>query len=85
MNRTCFVCGQADDHPMHHSVLPDGSSAYAHMDCHARQDPPCGPCKAVTDSHGGTLTGNELRQHIVANDPAGKWIADQQQEVVNGG
>jgi flavoprotein len=67
--RNCLACGQVDDHPRDHVVLPDGSSAYWHMDCHARATG-CQPCQDVLD-HAGVKQGDELRSHIVANDPAG--------------
>jgi hypothetical protein len=66
--RDCLACGQKDDHPRDHVVLPDGSSAYWHMDCHARMTG-CQTCQDTVDTAEGK-TGDELRDHIVANDPA---------------
>lgn len=67
--RNCLACGQIDDHPRCQVVLEDGSSAYWHMDCHARVT----GCQACTDTieSAGELKGDDLRSHIVANDPAG--------------
>src|SRR4051794_4258888 len=69
--RNCMGCGQHDDHPRHQEVLPDGSSAFWHFDCRYQTngDPTAG---AVAESG---LKGEELRQHILANDPAGRYLA----------
>jgi hypothetical protein len=62
--RNCMGCGQTDDHPRHHAVQPDGSSAYFHLDCHARLDPPCEVCsRQVAGSSGAT--GSAMQAHII--------------------
>jgi hypothetical protein len=66
---TCIGCGQTDDHPHHRVALPGGEEVVWHNDCHARANPPCPICTAVTDSHGDTLKGEALRAFIVAADP----------------
>lgn len=73
---SCIGCGQTDDHPHHRIDVGGGQEVVWHNDCHARATPACPVCKAVTDSHGGTLTGDALRAHIAANDPAGQ-VAEQ--------
>lgn len=65
MLRNCIACGQKDDHPRHVTDFGDW-----HLDCHARSREGCELCEAATDSHDG-LTGDELRSHLVENDPAG--------------
>lgn len=62
--RTCMGCGQSDDHPKHHAVQADGGSAYWHMDCHSRVDPPCPSCTPqVAEAKGAT--GGDFRAHII--------------------
>jgi hypothetical protein len=78
MNRNCVACGQVDDHPRHVVVLADGSDAPYHHDCHSRLNPPCAICQVIAQSAQG-VTGDALREHIVNNDPGGKWLAGQQQ------
>lgn len=63
--RNCIGCGQEDDHPRHIVVNVDGSESPWHHDCHARSTGNA-VSKAIADSG---LTGDELRQHIVENDP----------------
>lgn len=78
--KTCLGCGQTDDHPKHVHVQPDHSETAWHMDCHARANPPCEPCTMqIKDSPGvGAAHAEELRAHIVANDPYGAHVAAQQ-------
>lgn len=64
---TCLGCGQADDHPKHIHGLLDGSDAVWHHDCHARSSAACAICAAVVAS--STAKGDELREHIRANNP----------------
>jgi hypothetical protein len=61
--RPCFVCGQFDDHPRDVVALPDGSTAFAHHDCHASLDPPCPSCSWLVQ-HKGDLVGDEWRGHV---------------------
>lgn len=62
--RTCMGCAQTDDHPKHHAVQRDGSSAYWHLDCHARLDPPCDVCARQTAGSKGA-TGSDMQAHII--------------------
>jgi hypothetical protein len=78
--RNCLGCGQQDDHPRHHVVLQDGSSALWHNDCHSRASG-CPECTAVVNSAGGAQ-GDELRAHIVEHDPVA--AAGLSQGVING-
>ena len=79
MLRNCIGCGQVDDHPRH-VIDVGGVDTYWHHDCHALAtgDP---VSQAVADSG---LTGDELREHILENDPAGQVAAtrntDNEQE-----
>jgi hypothetical protein len=66
MTRNCLGCGQQDDHPRHVTDTGDW-----HLDCHARSGQGCELCEAATDSHDGELKGDDLRAHLVENDPAG--------------
>lgn len=68
MERNCLGCGQVDDHPRHVIALSDGSDACWHNDCHARSSVRCAICQAVVDS-AGDLKGDELRAHLLDNDP----------------
>lgn len=77
--RNCVGCGQVDDHPRHVITGADGTDAYWHHDCHARIT---GDPVSVAVAECG-LTGEELRQHILANDP-GK-AAPQAQPIPNAG
>lgn len=66
MNRSCIGCGQVDDHPRH--IVPAGDTdVFWHHDCHATTG--CEVCEAVAAEG---LKGDELREHIVANDPGGE-------------
>jgi hypothetical protein len=71
--RTCIGCGQIDDHPRHVIALLDGSTVTWHHDCHAIATGD--PVSAAVAASG--LTGDELRDHIVANDP-GQAVIDAQ-------
>jgi hypothetical protein len=71
MLRNCIGCGQVDDHPRHVIALPDGSDAPWHHDCHARAtgDP---VSEAIAETG---LKGDELREHIINNDPGAQAAA----------
>lgn len=62
--RNCLACGARDDHPRCQTVLPDGSSAFFHHDCHALMDPPCPSCAWLVQ-HKGDLKGDDWRSHVI--------------------
>lgn len=62
--RPCIACGKHDDHPRCQVVLPDGSSAFYHHDCHALMDPPCPGCTWLVE-HKGDLKGDAWREHVL--------------------
>lgn len=65
--RRCYVCGQRDDHPRDHVVLIDQSSAFHHIDCGARLNPPCFSCEQrLSDS--GDATGDALRSFLTGGN-----------------
>lgn len=64
MLRNCIGCGRVDDHPRH-VVDAGGVDVVWHHDCHFRATG-CEICEAVAAEG---LTGDELREHIVNNDP----------------
>lgn len=75
---TCLGCGQHDDHPKHHGFVGDGTWIAWHNDCHSRATG-CPECTAVVES-AGEIKGDELRAHMVANNPAGVVNADATSE-----
>ena len=50
--RPCVGCGKTDRAPRDQVALPDGNSAYYHMDCHVLIAD-CAVCKAVLKDAGG--------------------------------
>jgi hypothetical protein len=50
--RNCMGCGKTDTAPRDVVGLPDGNTAYWHMDCHVLATN-CPVCKAVLDTAGG--------------------------------
>jgi hypothetical protein len=64
--RPCVGCGKSDTAPRDVVGLPDGNTAYYHMDCHVLITG-CPVCKAVLDTAGGFgshLKDDELVAHL---------------------
>jgi len=72
MDRNCIGCGQVDDHPRH-VIDVGGVDTCWHHDCHYRATG-CPVCQAVSEAG---LTGDELRAHIVENDPGAAAVEQQ--------
>ncbi len=62
--RFCDVCTNADDHPRHGHVLPDGTLQTRHFDCCRAAGCPDGTCDAWADSGAADLRGADLLAHI---------------------
>ncbi|WP_409186505.1 hypothetical protein F9C11_20640 [Amycolatopsis sp. VS8301801F10] len=67
VDRTCPGCAIHDDHPRHQAVTKAGDIAAWHTDCHALAG--CPVCAIARDG-AETLTGDEYREHLVANGEA---------------
>lgn len=70
--RTCIGCGKTDDHPRIVIALRDGTDVNWHHDCHALATGD--PITSAIAECG--LKGDDLRAHIVENDP-GQAVIDE--------
>lgn len=61
--RNCVVCGLEDKDPRHEVILPDMSTAYHHMDCGSRLNPPCESCTEIMKDS-DNAHGSDLRKHL---------------------
>ncbi|UKD55168.1 hypothetical protein L3Q65_46200 [Amycolatopsis sp. FU40] len=67
VDRTCPGCAINDDHPRHQAVTEAGDIAAWHTDCHAAKG--CPEC-TIARQGAENLTGDEYREHLVANGAA---------------
>lgn len=67
-SRPCVGCGKVDKSPRDQVALPDGNTAYYHMDCHVLIAD-CAVCKDVLKAAGGHgpegKKNEELRDFLV--------------------
>lgn len=68
--RPCVGCGKVDRAPRDQVALPDGNTAYYHMDCHVLITD-CPVCKKVLEGAGGHSTDGKKNEELV------EYLVDQ--------